>query len=258
MRIALIGAGNLATQLGLALYATGYEVTQVYSRTNESAAMLASKIQAEPTNDPKAIRSDADVYFLALKDEVLPSVLPLFSFGKGIVALTSGSLDLTVLSSYAAQTAVFYPLQTFSKDRLVSFRNIPIFIETLQPKVEETLISIAKRIGDRVEMVNAAQRMTLHVAAVFCCNFVNYLYVLSSDILKDENLNFKFLQPLIQETAAKIQALTPVQAQTGPAVRMDYSIIEKHKELLSHSDVLLETYNMLTKGIFERINHKPV
>lgn len=252
MQVVLIGAGNLATQLGLALHAAGFNVTQVYSRTYEAATDLASKLNAQPTVTPQEIRSDADVYFLALKDEALPKVLPQFKFGHGIVALTSGSLNLDVLSLNAENKAVFYPLQTFSKQKNISFRQIPVFIESKQPSVANTLISIAKKISDCVQMVDASQRMTLHVAAVFCCNFVNHLYVLSSDILKEKNLNFDFLLPLIQETATKIQTLSPEQAQTGPAVRMDYSIIEKHKDFLSHSESLLKMYNLLTNGIFER------
>ena len=41
MRIVLVGAGNLATNIGKALFKAGHDIVQVYSRTMEAASLLA-------------------------------------------------------------------------------------------------------------------------------------------------------------------------------------------------------------------------
>jgi hypothetical protein len=66
-------------------------------------------------------------------------------------------------------------------------------------------------------------------------NFVNHLYEIGSEILKDEDLPFEMLKPLIAETASKIELLSPKNAQTGPARRNDKKTIEKHLHLLEGS-----------------------
>ena len=40
MKVILIGAGNLATHLGKAIFAAGHDVVQVFSRTMQSATAL--------------------------------------------------------------------------------------------------------------------------------------------------------------------------------------------------------------------------
>ena len=51
MKIVLIGAGNLATNLGKALLSAGHDIIQVYSRTMESAYHLANIVGGAPTID---------------------------------------------------------------------------------------------------------------------------------------------------------------------------------------------------------------
>ena len=43
-RIVLIGAGNVATHLGLALQEAGWDIVQVYSRTEASASELGNRL----------------------------------------------------------------------------------------------------------------------------------------------------------------------------------------------------------------------
>ena len=75
-RIVLIGAGNVATHLGLALQAKGCEIVQVYSRTEESASELAEHLQVPYTISLEEVSVDADLYIVAVKDAVLQDVIP--------------------------------------------------------------------------------------------------------------------------------------------------------------------------------------
>ena len=71
MKVTLIGAGNVATQLGKALKKAGIIINQVYSHTEISAKMLGELLETEWLTDIKKLRDDADIYILSVKDSVL-------------------------------------------------------------------------------------------------------------------------------------------------------------------------------------------
>ncbi|HET9570990.1 MAG TPA: Rossmann-like and DUF2520 domain-containing protein [Bacteroidales bacterium] len=254
MRISLIGAGNLATRLGIALKAAGHEFVQVYSRTESSAEALAHLLGAEPVVHPEAVYPDTTLYICALKDDVLPDVLSKMEVGNGILVHTAGSLSLEVLQPFAKKNGVFYPLQTFSKDREVDFKSIPLFLETSNEEVRDILGQLAVNLGSEAHEITSEQRLHLHLSAVFACNFVNYLYTISSDLLAEQNLPFEVLKPLILETAAKVQNNAPANVQTGPAVRFDRTVINKHLALLEKYPVLKSLYKELSMDIHQRSN----
>ena len=67
-KVALVGAGNVATALALALKADGQQVVQVWSRTEPSAAALAQQVGAAHTSSLSELCPDADVYVLSVAD----------------------------------------------------------------------------------------------------------------------------------------------------------------------------------------------
>jgi predicted short-subunit dehydrogenase-like oxidoreductase (DUF2520 family) len=252
VRITLIGAGNLATRLGIALKAAGHEFVQVYSRTDSAAKTLANLLGAEAVVHPEDIHSDAFLYICALKDDALPEVLKKVHVGTGILVHTAGSLPLDILQSFAAKTGVFYPLQTFSKLREVDFSTVPIFVEATDKIVIDLLKQLAADLRSEVFEITSEQRLKLHLSAVFACNFVNYLYSVSNDLLAEQNISFEVLKPLIMETAAKVQDNTPINVQTGPAVRFDHTVMDKHLALLDKHPDWKSLYKALSVGIHQR------
>jgi len=250
-RLVFIGSGNLATQLALVLSEKGYPVLLVYSRTEESAAALAGKINCPYTTDITLLDARADVYICALKDSALQAVLSQASFHDKLVLHTAGSVPMDILSEYTANYGVFYPLQTFSKSRPVDFSNIPVFIESNSPENFSVVKSLADSISNVVYEADSEQRKKLHLAAVFACNFTNHLYAIAAKIVK-ENGDFpvEVLLPLIDETAKKIHALSPLEAQTGPAVRYDKNVIDKHLEMLNSDKDVQQIYDLISKHIY--------
>ena len=99
LRIVLLGAGRVASQLGLALHQAGHQVPYVWSRTTSSAAALAAMLpstQVLPDLNLVAVRP-ADVYLLAVSDAAVPAVLAQAQFPEGaFVAHTSGAVPLAV------------------------------------------------------------------------------------------------------------------------------------------------------------------
>lgn len=249
MNITIIGAGNVATHLALALKEAGHAINQVYSRTLKSASILAEKINALPINKVELLNNDADLYIFSISDNALPELVKQIDLKNMNVVHTAGSIPIDVFKG-AENYGVFYPLQTFSKKRKLDFREIPLCIEANNEKFNEKLTLLAKDLSDSVWQINSEQRKQLHLSAVFACNFVNHLYSISKELIKDKQVGFDILKPLIKETALKVMELEPKHAQTGPAVRNDTESLQKHIDLLSSYPEIQEIYKLLSKDIY--------
>lgn len=249
-RIVLIGAGNVAHHLAPALLKAGLNLCQIYSRSIESARELGKKTGITYTADVFAVYPDCDVYVFCVSDDAL---LPLFKSirinKEALVLHTSGSIPMTVFHSCAKNYGVLYPLQTFSKKRVLNFREIPLCIEASNAFSYEAVSAIARSLSDQVKDISSDKRKKLHLAAVFANNFANHLYGLAGKMLEKEGLDFALLRPLIFETAHKVMLLSPEEAQTGPARRNDESILAMHKALLKSDKKLYTLYALLSDSI---------
>ena len=186
-----------------------------------------------------------------MPDDVLAKQYSIPFSGSIPVVHTSGSVSLNALKQHE-KSGVFYPLQTFSKNRKTNFSEIPICIESECDTLKSMLFELGKSISNTVVEINSENRKQLHLSAVFACNFVNFLYISSKDLLEEQGLSFDLLKPLISETAQKALEVSPEKAQTGPAVRNDQSIIKSHLEMLDDHQELQQLYQLLTQMIFEK------
>ncbi|MCW3101795.1 MAG: oxidoreductase [Bacteroidetes bacterium] len=248
-KIVLIGAGNVATQLGIALTGAGYHISQVYSPTKRSASLLAKKVKAAAITDLAKVDEDASVYIIAVKDDAITDVAKQLRLKDRVVAHTSGSVSMDVLKNVSKNYGVFYPLLTFTKDKKVDFKTVPICIEGSNKATSTTLQYFAKSISSNVQMINSDQRKVIHLAAVFACNFSNHMYAVAESILKKNKLSLDILKPLIEETALKIRNESPAKVQTGPAVRGDKKTMEGHLKMLKKNKDLSAIYKLVSKHI---------
>lgn len=254
MKIVLIGAGKLAFQLGKALKNAGHDIVQVYSRTMASASQVAEIAGASPTTDLQAVATDADVYILAVKDSALAEVVPVVCKGREqkVFLHTAGSMPQDVFKGMALHYGVFYPMQTFSKERDVDFSEIPCFVEGNDELAIGTACQLACSLTDRVYRLSSADRKYLHLAAVFASNFTNHCYAIAADLLQQHGVPFDVMLPLIDETARKVHTLTPLQAQTGPAVRYDENVIRAQSQLLRDNPFVKEIYDRMSMNIYRK------
>ena len=251
MTVVWIGAGNLATRIALAMRAVGITILQVYSHTEAHAVALAQLLDCAWTSDVSAVRPDADYYFFALKDTALPEVVAQLSPNEGTWVHTAGSMPMALFAGHAKRYGVCYPLQTFSKTRTVDVSKVPFFIEGSDAETEERLCVLAGQLSTSVQRLPSAKRKSLHLAAVFACNFVNHLYVLGGELLEKEGIDARLLLPLIDETAAKVHDMSPLAAQTGPAVRYDENVIQKQLAQLEADPTKREIYALMSQSIHQ-------
>jgi predicted short-subunit dehydrogenase-like oxidoreductase (DUF2520 family) len=256
MDIALIGSGNVATHLALALI-KHHNIVTVYSRTLENAQILADRINSTATDSIKDLPSEADIYIIAVKDDAIKRITDELSGFKGVIVHTAGSISIDILKSFPKH-GVFYPFQTFSKNKEVDPNNIPVLIESNNRDTLQVLRELATSITGNVYEVNSEQRLMLHISAVFACNFVNHFYFVAETILSKAGLPFNLLLPLIDETAHKVHTSSPFTAQTGPASRNDNNTVKKHLKILQGlgEHDLAELYDRISKDITELHHHK--
>lgn len=249
MDIVILGSGNIATHLGRAFKMAGQNIVQVWSRNIDHAVELADMLAAEAISDMFDLNRSADLYIIAIKDIAIREVALQLKVDDKLVVHTSGSTGLSALDGASTKTAVFYPLQTFSKIKSLDFRQIPIAIEANSADTLLLIRAIADRLSEKVIEMSSEQRKTLHIAAVFACNFTNHLFALSKELLDEQNLDFGLLKPLIAETIDKIELNDPASVQTGPAIRDDQATIDIHLELLGNKPELSEIYYKLSQSI---------
>ena len=245
IKVVLFGAGNVGTRFYWAMNnSEGIEVIQWYNRS------LSALTHAGPnticTNDLNDLEP-ADLYLLAVADDALPGLAEKIQVSNVVVAHTAGSLPLELLENHPYH-GVLYPLQTLSKKRDTPFEQIPLCIEANHNKADKILRQVATSLGAPAQTIDSRQRQALHVAAVFVNNFTNHLFAQGERLCAEHQVDFGILQPLILETAQKVQRLLPQHAQTGPAIRNDQSTIDKHLQLLN-DPIQKKIYHLLTLAI---------
>lgn len=255
MNVSFIGSGNLAWHLAPALDNTGYAVREVYSLHAKNAEALVTRLyHAKRKTTLDFSSSPSRIFIVAVSDDAIAGVMQEIILPDGAILLhTSGSQPLNVLA-YAAtsHTGVFYPLQTFTKNRKVDFGEIPVFIESEDPETERILLNMARGLSKRVLRISSAERKALHVAGVFASNFTNHMLTISGDILLAHKLDFEVLKPLIEETMNKSLSLGPEKAQTGPAKRGDVEILDRHLEFLKDDEAVAGIYRAISQHILDR------
>lgn len=253
--IVILGAGNVASHLSLALKKAEFQIKCVYSKTIEAAKSLALKVDSHYTNEINQIPVEADLYIIAVKDEIIEEIISHIKLKYGVIVHTAGSISINVFENRFENYGILYPLQTFSKSRKIDFTDIPICIEANSKLLEAKLLKLAKCISSSVHVIDSEKRKMLHLAAVFACNFANHMYSVATEILNQSDISFDLLKPLIAETAQKAIDSDPIKAQTGPSVRNDQNVIQKHIEMLKNNPEFEKIYRFVSDSIF-KLNQK--
>lgn len=234
-RLCLIGAGNVGYHLGLRLASVGIDMTQVYSRDVAKAQDLATKIGAAAIQSLAEVRRDADLYLVAVHDNAISTVAAQLGSklpAGAVIAHTSGATPASALAPAGIPYGIFYPLQSFRRERPVQWNGLPICYYAPDAEVEERLAQLARKTSPTTYRLDDADRRQAHLAAVFANNFSNYLLHIAAEVLAQRQLPLALLQPLIEETVARTASQAPRELQTGPAVRGDTQTIDRHLALL--------------------------
>lgn len=249
MRIAIIGAGSVGTNLHHGFALKGIKTELVHGRPLTDERTSQEAIRQLP---------QADVYIYAIADHALREVVATVNAPKAIHLLTSGTMPIDVFGADKPHAGVLYFFQSFSREVLIDeWSGIPCFISGRNIDDIAAIYSLAQMLTSRIYEANQHDRERLHVAGVFANNFSNLMYRMAADILSDTQIPFQALLPLIDQTALKVHTLSPKDAQTGPAQRDDKNVMAHHLEVLKEyvagstfsPDERAEVYELMSRLI---------
>ena len=243
MRIVIIGAGSVGTNLHHALEIKGVRAELVHARPL--------------TADPSAVESlpQADCYIYTVVDHVLEEVVSKVNAPKALHLHTSGSMPIEVFGADKPHAGILYFFQSFSREKLIEdWSTIPCFIEGKNIDDIAAIYSLAQTLTSRIYEASQHDRERLHIAGIFANNYTNLMYRIAEDVLKSTSIPFEALLPLIDNTAAKMHTMKPFDAQTGPAKRGDERVINHHLEILKTTPYA-EVYRALATLIEKGHNH---
>ena len=254
MKISFLGAGRVAYHLAQTLQAQ-HQIVQVYSRNFSHAEKLAQVVNAQAIDQIANLNAQIDLLIIAVPDQAIAAVVQqLTAFSNVLLVHTSGSTPLTIFPENFQKTGVFYPLQTFSFERQIVWENTPLLLEAKHEADLSILHKLAKELTEKIYFYDSTQRLNLHLAAVFACNFSNYCYDMAYQIAQKQHIDFSLLFPLMTETLHKAQQYEPKIMQTGPAMRGDLNILNLHQQLLEQNQQndLKKVYELLSEQILQR------
>ena len=254
-KLAIIGAGNVASHLSKAFQKAGHDIVQVYSRTQEKAQTLSSVLKCNYTNDTSAITDDADVYLFCLSDSAIEKVLEKKDWHNKLLLHTAGSLPLEIFVNRSSAYGVLYPLQTFTTDFELDITKVPFFIEGNKPSVVETIKELALSISPLVFEADSQKRLQLHLAGVFANNFTNHIMAIARQLLEENNIPPENINPLLEETFRKAMTIGAENAQTGPAIRNNKAVLELHNHLLATHPEWQKIYTFVSESIQKNTIH---
>lgn len=247
-KITIIGSGNVAFHLGLALRESGFVISQVYGRRMERARWLAGRVSADPANSLADIRQDADVYLMAVSDDAIQTLSASLRLPGKVVVHTSGATSADILAPVTAKYGVFYPLQSFKIGRKVDWTHVPLLL-TGEQAVLKVLQPLAEALSTHTAVITDSQRHALHLAAVFINNFTNHCFTIAREIADAKSADFQHLIPLATHTVNQALEHDTRDLQTGPAKRGDIHTLARHREQLKDQPALLALYDAMTRHI---------
>lgn len=251
--ILIVGAGKVAFHLACALQKFIPNCTiHVFSRQSPGDITLwPQSIQWYHQWDTIP---EVDLVMMAVSDNAIGEVIAIGGvcpqLKSALWVHTSGATPMSLLNNFVSRFGLFYPLQSFSKNASVDWKDIPVGIDAGTLSDLEILKDLAKHLGASTFRLVEEQRQCLHLAAVFANNFTNHCLGVAAEILKEKGLDFNLLKPLIQLTFQKALTQHPFDVQTGPAIRGDVNTIAQHEQLLQKNfQNYLEMYQVITEQI---------
>lgn len=247
--ISIVGAGNVATHMALALQAAGHSIRQVLSRTYDHAQLLSARVGAQAIDNPHLLDDESDVCLLAVGDDALYDLALDLRLPTTLVLHTSGSTPMKVLAPISTRYGVVWSPQTFVRDIAMDYSALPLCIEGCTARTESEIEELMGCISRHIYHLNQEQRSHAHLAAVMVSNFTCAVDALAQQYAETHGVPFEMLRPLAEQTLRKWDYGDLWAQVTGPARRRDEKTINAHRRLLQDNPEATKLYDLLTEII---------
>ncbi|MEI8136253.1 MAG: DUF2520 domain-containing protein, partial [Bacteroidota bacterium] len=217
-KIVIIGCGNVAWHIAKHFSQLKKFDIEVYNhKVNKLLNDFKTKLKCSIKPNFDKINLDADYYFICVTDKFISATAKKIKIQNknALLIHTSGSAKLSELGNLQ-NAAVFYPLQSFSKNDEVNWKETPIIIEAKNEELKKQILVLTNYFSKNIYSLNYKERLKLHLAAVLVNNFTNALFVVASNLITKESASkdIKILLPLIKQTVSKIVKMNPLESQT--------------------------------------------
>jgi predicted short-subunit dehydrogenase-like oxidoreductase (DUF2520 family) len=246
-KVTIIGSGNVATQIGIALKRSNIIIKQVISRNKRTGQTLANELDCTYSSQLSLIEP-TDLIMISTNDDSIEHIC--HNIPDYPTVHTSGNTSIKVLKT-KRKFGVIYPVQSLQKEDNINFQHIPICIEASSNVFKKEITQFVSNISKAIFYLNSNERQYIHLSAVIACNFTNHLYYIAKELLDEKKLDFDILKPLIISNANKIKTHNPIANQTGPAKRKDTKTIKEHLELIDNIEYK-KIYNLISNNIIEK------
>ncbi len=270
--LAIVGAGRVGSTLSQTLRWRGYTVTAVYSRSPESAQLLAERLDTRVVESPAEAAASARLTFLTVPDDAISSVCNELArnnvdlSGRAVVH-TSGVSSVATLAAareHGAWVGGLHPMlpimdrdlsprMAFSVPWVAEAPDVTFGVEAESEPLRSWLGAIVKALNGVALWIRPGKnRARYHAAGAIASNYLVTLFAEALGLLQslesdaDERIIRQTLVHLVETTLQNIKLAGAVQALTGPIVRGDAGTVHKHLEALEETDPeLADLYRLL-------------
>lgn len=245
--ITIIGNGNVANVFGDRLLEEGAVIREAVGRNIEEVSELAERWSAKAISDPSTLDGQSDIYLIAVNDDAIIEVAAALPHTSALVVHCSGSTRLDVISH--PKRAVLWPLQSIMKGEAYDWSSMNIVLESDTDLATVEAMNMVDMLGATPVHMSKKERKQAHLVAVILNNFGNHLLHMADVLCKERGMDRRLFQELMSYTLdVKGDA---AEHQTGPAVRGDNTIIERHVAQLKNHPHFQEVYKAVSDSIIQ-------
>ena len=268
-RVAIVGAGSLATFLALALRESGYPVVEIIARNSprslRHARALASKVGARAATEETAVMDAELLWFCAPDRAIREAASSLAARAKGKVRFafhSSGALlgrELASLRNGGAAVASVHPLMTFVPGSHPALAGVPFALEG-----DAAAMRVARRIvrdlGGESYTLMGARKAAYHAWATLASPLWLAFLVTLEEAAGTAGLTRaqarRMSLPIIRQTLNNYSRLGPEHSFSGPIIRGDVATVAKHLAVLQKHPRAREVYVALGRAALDRLPAK--
>lgn len=259
-RIAIVGAGNLASALAVSLRRAGLVVDAVVARPTgnsiRKARLLAKQIGARPVTDAADLR--AELVWLCVPDAQIGRAARTLAKNvrwKGTVALhSSGALtsdELQPLRDRGAAAASVHPLMTFVPGSRPALAGVPFAIEGDGPAVQIAR-RVVRELGGQPFRIRKQDKAAYHAWGTFASPLLTALLATTERVAASAGVEQKAavrrMMPILLQTLANYAERGAAKSFSGPIIRGDVDTVKRHLKVLAGIPAAREVYVSLARA----------
>jgi len=241
MRLGILGGGRAAWAFGSAWKRIGWPLTGVWLR-DASHSHIAELLQTARM-DMADLARDSELLLVAVSDRAILDVAARVPETEALLFHASGAL-LSVRGGFS-----LHPLKSLPPVGVASDLENTLLV--FEGEHRRTAKLIAAAVGARFCEVAPEQKALYHAAAVFGSNYVAAVVDIAERLMRDAGVDNarEDLVALAQSALANWLFHTDAKRFTGPAIRGDSEVVERHAETLRDDPQVAQLYRLLAEQI---------